>query len=121
MATYEQFAMFRGNPVTFLEQLLKLFRNPKRHEFGFDHEDLEWCAEVWNEAALCAGNDPAKDAFIHERDRCAHLAKELRNGMILRRELVSHMFLDEPTDWPAAQTIKRAKALLLHAQINTIQ
>lgn len=120
MATYEQLAMFRGNPVTFLDELLKLSRRPDRYQFGFDHEDLEWCAQVWSEAALCAGHDRAKDAFIHERDRCAYLAKQMREGMVARRELIAHVFLDEATDWPSPRTIKRARQVLLHAQIKSV-
>lgn len=106
-----------GNPATFLRSFLALRSNPSCFSIGFDHNDLQWLVNVWNEAATISGGD---HLMLRERDRYQSLCDNLKQGEFERKDS-GYVFLDTPSDWPHPQTIAKAIHALEHAEIRTIQ
>ena len=112
-------ALWQKNPIKFLEAFLKMSRHPRRYEIMFDREDLDWISEVWDHAAIAGVGDPARDQFIHERDRYRHLANTLFNGERERLDMGA-VVLDKRSDWPHPKVIKQAMKAIKHAEIAVI-
>ncbi len=108
---------FSGDPVNFLVGFLSIVRSPRRGEVAFDIEDLQWCADVWEQACIVAqGRDPA---FIHERDRFRKLCEDLKRGTVEHND-VGYTQLDLASDWPSPRTVIRAARLLAAAEVRGI-
>ena len=96
-------------------------KRPDRGRVGFDHEALEWISKVWAEAARYAvGNWRLRQAFEHERDRYAKLAKDLKDGEQERQDSGA-VFLNHVSDWPREPVIKGAIKLLAQYEPPTLQ
>lgn len=108
---------FGGDPVAFLTGFLTMMRDPDWARIGFDHEDLQWCADVWEQAAIVSKGDPD---FLHEQRRYQKLCNDLKQGIHERGGEVGIVLLDSADDWPAARTIIRAARILAAAEVRGI-
>lgn len=106
-----------ADPVKFLFAFASMRAHPNWRTIGFDHEGLEWLANVWAEAAAASMND---DLIVHERDRYLKLCKDLKDGEWARQE-GGVTFLSEESDWPHPLTIWKAIHALQHAEIKRVQ
>lgn len=107
---------FAGDPVVFLRALLSMAASRSRYLVGFDHQDLQWCADVWEQAAIVGRGDRA---FAHEQARFQKLCDDLKTGMHEQKR-VGIVTLDHANDWPTLKTIRRALYMLERAEIRGI-
>lgn len=107
---------FAGDPVTFLRAFASMAVHPERGEIGFDATDLQYVADVWEQAAIVGRGDPA---FEHERARYQFLVDNLKMGMHANKTDVGIVIL-EPHDWAPVPTIIRAMNLLERAEVRGI-
>jgi len=101
------------NPARFLFTLLSMAAQPDRANIYFDHEDLEWSANVWNLAAIAAAGD---EEFTNWSKFYKHHSDSLKNGE-LELGTMGYRWFDRAEEWPRASVISRAILALKHADM----
>lgn len=119
--TEDAYLEITGNPVSFLHDMLRMYRRRDRGEIGFDHKTLDWMARMWALAAMeSSDNSVLRDKLEHERDRCRHWSAKLKAGMQERQDS-GFVFFDDASDWPHWKTVVKAIRLFQRGQVGTIQ
>jgi len=99
------------NPERFLFTLFCMSVRSDRAAIGFDHEDLEWTAQVWNLAATAALGD---EEMVHWAAFYRHHCDALKAGE-LEHGTMGYTVFDQPDEWPSARIIGLAIVALRHA------
>ena len=111
---------FNDDPVAYLRALRRMVRRPpaERDAIGFDHTDLEWCAQAWDAAAIAAGDNGMRKLFLEQRRIYERLTKLLTHGEY--EHFCAGIMTMEDHDWPHVTLINAAIAALEYAQIRSI-
>jgi len=101
------------NPARFLFVLFSMRARADRADIYWDHEDLEWCAKVWNQAAIAGAGDEefAKWASFYQ-----HHCDDLKNGEAALGTM-GYRWFDRDDEWPRASVIGRAILALRRADM----
>jgi hypothetical protein len=112
----ENLVLTDDNPARFLATLYDMSIHPDRASLAFDHEDLEWAANVWNQAAIAGLGDPE---FIQWRDFYQHWCDKLKAGE-LEAGCVGCAWFDQDSEWPRKEIVGRAIQALAYAGMATV-
>lgn len=105
-----------ADPVDVLTALQTVSRHPKRHEAGFEPQELDSIVKCWAAASLaCMGNADV----VKEKERWAHFAKQLKDA-IVENPLNAGICTLEERDWAPPQVFERAIKALEFAEVRSL-